>query len=85
MQNGRHVILGGNLLVHPRIVIVEFLGMEIGCCLLPIVTWPISPSFLRKDGWTFFSQVSQFTGGRLDVLIVMQGSTGVESLKYLFI
>ena len=50
----RHVILGGNLLVHPRIVIVEFLGMQIGCCLLPIVTWPISPSFLRKDGWTFF-------------------------------
>ena len=50
----RHVILGSNLLVHPRIVIVEFLGIQIGCCLLPIVTWPINPSFLRKDGWAFF-------------------------------
>ena len=50
----RHVILGGNLLVHPGMVIVEFPGMQIGCCLVPIVTWAINPSFLIKDGWTFF-------------------------------
>ena len=49
-----HVILGSNLLVHPTIVMVEFPKLQIGCCLLPIVTWPISPSFLRKDGWTSF-------------------------------
>ena len=55
----RHVTLDGNLLVHPSIVIVEFPGMQIGCCLVPIVTWPIIPSFLIKDGWTFFSQVNQ--------------------------
>ena len=49
----RHVVLVGNLLVCPRIVIAEFLRIQIGCCLLPIVTWPISPSFLMKDGWIF--------------------------------
>ena len=58
----RHVILGGNLLVHPGIVIIEFLGMQIGCWLSPFIAWPINPSFLIKDGWTFFSQVSQFLG-----------------------
>ena len=46
----RHVTLGGNLLVCPRKLLAEFLGMQIGCCLLPIVTWLVSPSFLRKDG-----------------------------------
>ena len=50
----RHVVPGGNLLEHPRIVIVEFPGIQIGCCLLPIVTWHMNPSFLRKDGWTLF-------------------------------
>ena len=65
----RHVVLGGNLLVCPGMVIVEFPGIQIGCCLLPIVTWPINPSFLRKDHLTFFSEVSRSPGGRLDVLI----------------
>ena len=50
----RHVTLGGNLLVHPSKVIVELPGMQIGCCLMPIVTWPINPSLLIKDGWIFF-------------------------------
>ena len=49
----RHVVLGGYLLVHPRIMIAEFLGIQIGSCLLPIIAWPISMSFLRKDGWVF--------------------------------
>ena len=52
--SSRHVTLDGNLLMHPSIVIVELLGMQIGCCSVPIVTWPINPSFLIKDGWTFF-------------------------------
>ena len=50
-----HVVLGGNLLVCPGTVIVEFLGMQIGLSLLPLVTWSINPSFLRKDGWTFLA------------------------------
>ena len=50
----KHVVLGGNLLMHPRIVIAEFLGIQIGCCLLPTVTWPISPSFLMKGGMKLF-------------------------------
>ena len=52
------MILGGNLLVCPGIEMVELLGMQIGYCLVPIVTWPINPSFQIKDGWTLFSQVS---------------------------
>ena len=51
-----HVTLGCNLLVHPSMVIVEFPGMQIGCCLVPIVTWPINPSFLIKDAWTFLAK-----------------------------
>ena len=47
------MILDGNLLVHPVIVIVAFLGMQIGCCLLPTVTWAISPSLPIKDGQAF--------------------------------
>ena len=47
------VILGGNLLMCPGIVMEEFPGMQIGCCLMPMVTWPINPSFLIKDGWAF--------------------------------
>ena len=53
-----HVTLGGNLLVCPGMVMVELLGMQIGCCLVLIVTWHINQSFLIKDGGTFFSQVS---------------------------
>ena len=57
------MILDGNLMVHPGIVIVAFLGMQIGC-LLPIVTWPISKSLPIKDGQAFFfSYVSQFFRG----------------------
>ena len=37
-------------MVHSGIVMVELPGMKIGCCLLPIVTWHINPSFLIKDG-----------------------------------
>ena len=67
----RHVILGGSLLVHPCIVMVEFVGMQIGCCLVPIVTWPINPSFLIKDGWAFFSQVSWFFRGYILFICLM--------------
>ena len=49
------MILGGTLLVHPGIVIVELPGMQIGCCLFPIVTWPINLSLPIKDGQAFFS------------------------------
>ena len=52
----RHVTLDGNLLVCPSIVIVESPRMQIGCCLVPIVAWHISPSFLIKDGWTFLAK-----------------------------
>ena len=63
----RHGVLGGNLLVHPRIVIADLLGIQRGSSLLLKITWPISPSFLMKDGWTFFSQVDQLCGGELNV------------------
>ena len=49
------MILGGTLLVHPGIIIVELLGIQIGCCLFPTVTWPINPSLPIKDGKAFFS------------------------------
>ena len=54
VHSTRHVILDGNLLVHSRIVIVELPGMQIGCCSMPIVTWPINPSLPIKDGRAFF-------------------------------
>ena len=50
----RNMVLCGNSLVHPGVVIAEFLGIPVDCCLLPIVTWPISPSLLIKCGQAFF-------------------------------
>ena len=55
-------MLGGNLLVCPRIVMVELLGMQIAQCLVPIVTWPINPSFPRIDGWTFLAKQANLLG-----------------------
>ena len=66
----RHVILDGNLLVCPGIVIVELPGMQIGCYLVPIVTWPISPSLPIKDGWAFFLVMSADFLGDLSFLSV---------------
>ena len=56
------MILGGNLLVLTRIVTVELVGMQIGCCLVPIVTWPINPSFLIIDGQAFLAKSADFLG-----------------------
>ena len=56
----RHVILGAKLLVHPRIVMVELPGMQIGCCLVPIFTWSISPSFLLKMVGFFLAKWANF-------------------------
>ena len=64
------MILDGNLLVCPRIVIVELPGMQIGCCLVPIVTWPISPSLPIKDGWAYFLDNSANFLGDLSSLSV---------------
>ena len=52
-------------------VMVEFQGMQIGCCLVPIVTWPINPSLPIKDVWAFFSQVSQFFSGYIIFVCLM--------------
>ena len=41
---------------------VELLGMQIGCCLVPIITWPINQSFPIKDGWTFLSKLANLQG-----------------------
>ena len=62
--SSKHVVLGGKLLIHPRMVMAEFLEKPIGFCLLPIATWPISQSFLIKGGWTFFIYVFQCYGSR---------------------
>ena len=54
----------------PEIVIVELLDVQIGCCLLPIVTWPINPSLPIKDGLAFFLVKSANFLGDLSFLSV---------------
>ena len=64
------MILDGNLLVHPGIVIVQLLDIQIGCCLVPIVTWPINSSLPIKDGQTLFLDSSADFLGDLSFLSV---------------
>ena len=64
------MILDGNLLVHPRIVVVELTGMQIGCYLVPIATRPISPSLPIKDGQAIFLDNSANFQGDLSFLSV---------------
>ena len=63
----------------PGIVMVEFLGMKISCCLVPIITCAINPSLPIKDGRAFcFRNVSKFLRGFVhnpDLLQLQHSST----------
>ena len=66
----RHTVLGWILLVCPSTVMTEFLGMQIGFYLQPIVTCPTCLVVSSKFCWSFiFTQVICFGGFYLFLLL----------------
>ena len=50
----RQVIFSETLLVHSSTVMAKLPGTQTGFCFEPIVTCPMTPSFLLKFKWSFF-------------------------------